>query len=339
MTTLETPRPETIAGAPPVVPGGVPPKKSLFRRLWRGVALIVGALCIGHFAREVWQRWPEISALAWTPRVFLCLLLSTLLTTAAVLLDAWSWSWLLRALGVPASDRSAAGVFAVSQFAKYIGNVGQHIGRVALSHRRGWQTGRVVLSLFVENGFALGAGALVVGGSLAFGLSGGQVHERAPLLLGVLVAGWLAGTLVLRRLLKAPPAFVRGLIALDEPIELGSGFLGAYLAVHLVSYLALGLGLAISVWGVAGGLPQDAWKVPAAATASWLIGYLLPGAPAGIGVREASLTALLGDSVGADVIVAAALVWRVSALLADTLVLGIGLLLSRPTNHSSRPTP
>ena len=310
-------------------PGERPPKKSVFRRVWRVVALAVAVFCIGHFAREVWQRWPQISALAWSPRVLVCLLLSTLLTTATALLDAWSWAWLLRGLGVPATDRAAAGVFAVSQFAKYIGNVGQHIGRVALAHRRGWQTGRVVLSLFVENGFALGAGALVVGVSVTFGLSGGQLHARAPLVLGLLVGGWLAGTLVLRRLLKAPPKFVRSLLAVDEPIELAPSLLGVYLGVHLVSYACLGFSLAISLWGVAGAFPEAAWKVPAAATASWLIGYLLPGAPAGIGVREASLTVLLGDSVGADVIIAAALIWRVSALLADVIVLGVGFLLSR----------
>lgn len=306
-----------------------PAQKSLVRRIWRGVALVVAVVCIGHFAREVWQRWPEISALAWTPRVLVCLLLSTALTTASVLLDAWSWAWLLRGLGVPATDRAAAGVFAVSQFAKYVGNVGQHIGRVALAHRRGWQTGRVVLSLFVENGFALGAGALVVGTSLSFGLSGGQLHARAPLALALLVGGWVAGVWVLRRLLRRPPAFARAWLAVDEPIELRPGLLGVYLAVHLVSYAAIGLALAVSLWGVVGHFPAEAWKVPAAATASWLLGYLLPGAPAGIGVRETSLTALLGDTTGTDVIVAAALVWRFSGLLADTLVLAAGVALSR----------
>jgi hypothetical protein len=310
-------------------PGERPPRKSLFRRVWRALALAVALFCAGHFAHEIWQRWPQVLALAWSPRVLLCLLLSTLLTTGASLLDAWSWGWLLRGLGVPASDRSATSVFAISQFAKYIGNIGQHIGRVALAHRHGWQTGRVVLSLFVENGFALGSGALVVGASLTFGLSSGQLHERAPLVLGLLLGGWLAGTLVLRKLLKAPPKFVRSLLAVDEPIELDARMLASYLGVHLVSYAGLGLALAISLWGVAGEFPDAAWKVPAAATASWLVGYLLPGAPAGIGVREASLTALLGDSVGVDVIVVAALIWRVSALLADAIVLGVGFLLSR----------
>jgi uncharacterized membrane protein YbhN (UPF0104 family) len=315
-----------VAEPEPLAP---PARRSILRRIWRVVAVAVALVCLGHFAREVWQRWPEISALAWTPRVLVCLLLSTLLTTAAALLDAWSWAWLLRGLGVPASDRAATGIFAVSQFAKYIGNVGQHIGRVALARRRGWQTGRVVLSLFVENGFALGAGALVVGASVLFGLAGGKLHQRAPLVLALLVAGWFAGTLILRRLLRNPPSFARAWLAVDEPIELRSRLLAAYLGVHLASYAALGMALAISLWGVAGAFPAAAWKVPAAATASWLLGYLLPGAPAGIGVREASLTALLGDSMGTTVIVAAALIWRVSALLADIIVLIVGLALSR----------
>lgn len=306
------------------------------RKVWRVVALIIGIVCLGHFAREVWQRWAEVSALAWTPRVGLCLALASLFTTCATLLDAWSWAWLLRGLGVPATDRAATGIFSVSQFAKYVGNVGQHIGRIALAHRRGWQAGRVVLSMVVENGFALGASALVVGASVMAGLGGGDLDERAPLVLALLVGGWAFGTWLLRRILLAPPAFVRKLLNLNEPISLRPGLLAAYLGVHLVSCAGLGFGLAVSLWGVAGHLPEHAWKVPAAATASWLFGYLLPGAPAGIGVRETALHTLLGASVGADEIVAAALIWRASSLIADSLVLGLGVLLSRGNDEPAK---
>ncbi len=146
------------------------------------------------------------------------------------------------------------------QFAKYVGNIGQHIGRVALAHRRGWQTGRVVLSLFVENGFALGAGALVVGVSVLAGLGGGDLNRRAPLVLALLVGGWAFGTWLLRRLLLTPPAFVRKLLKLNEPISLRPKLLATYLGVHLVSYAGLGFGLAICLWGVAGHFPNTPGK-------------------------------------------------------------------------------
>jgi hypothetical protein len=306
-----------------------PATRPAWRRIWRAVALVVAVICIGHFAREVWRRWSEVSALAWSPRVAICFGISTLITLGSALLDAISWAWLLRGMRVPATDRQALGIFGVSQFAKYIGNVGQHIGRVALTRRQGWQTGRVILSMVVENGFALGAGTLVVGSSLLAGLGGGEFSDRAPLVLGLLLGGWVLGVLALRRLFIAPPAFARKLLQLNEPIALRPGLLAAYLGTHIVSYGALGAGLAVCLWGVAGSLPEQAWKVPAAATASWLIGYLLPGAPAGIGVRETALHALLGNTVGADVVVAAALIWRASALLSDALLLGVGALLSK----------
>jgi hypothetical protein len=322
-----------VTGADPAVE--LRPAQPAWRRVWRALALVVAVICIGHFAREVWHRWTEVSALAWSARVAVCFGVSTLITLSSALLDAISWAWLLRGMGVPATDRQATGIFGVSQFAKYIGNVGQHIGRIALTRRQGWQTGRVILSMVVENGFALGAGALVVGSSLLAGLGGGQFADRAPLVLALLLAGWVLGVLVLRRLFLAPPAFARRLLKLDEPIALRPGLLAGYLGAHLLSYGALGCGLAVCLWGVAGSFPEQAWKVPAAATASWLIGYLLPGAPAGIGVRETSLRALLGNSVGPDVVIAAALIWRASALLSDALLLGVGVLLSKQSRTPS----
>jgi len=304
----------------------------------RVLSALIALACVAYFARQVWRSWPQISSVSWHAAVLLALLASVLLQACCTLVDSWSWGFLLNALGVRAGSRDAMGVFLVSQFAKYLpGNIGQHVGRVALANQLRWQPGRVVVSILVENGFAVGAGCLVAGVGIAFGGVGALGATRVALAAAVLFCGWVCGVLILKALLARPPAKVARWLALSEPVHVSTLALAPYLGVHLLSYAGGFVSFTAIVWALLGQLPPDAWKIPAAVSASWLAGYLVPGAPAGLGVREATLTAILGSTVGTSTVVSAALIWRFSALLGDALVLlvGLGLRRNRPATKAA----
>jgi uncharacterized membrane protein YbhN (UPF0104 family) len=57
--------------------------------------------------------------------------------------------------------------------------------------------------------------------------------------------------------------------------------------------------------------------------AAWLVGFVVPVAPGGIGVREAALLALAGSLVGPATLMACVLVLRIASILGD---LGYGLV-------------
>jgi len=59
-------------------------------------------------------------------------------------------------------------------------------------------------------------------------------------------------------------------------------------------------------------------------------GYIIPGAPGGLGVREAILVAALGPVYGEGTAVALAIIYRVCSITADGLAFLIGLILRRP---------
>ena len=54
-------------------------------------------------------------------------------------------------------------------------------------------------------------------------------------------------------------------------------------------------------------------------TLSWMIGFITPGAPAGLGIREAIMSALLSGVVEAEVVISAVVVWRVITILGDVV--------------------
>jgi hypothetical protein len=252
---------------------------------------------------------------------------------------------LLREFEVPADGRRAISVFGISQFGKYLpGNVAQHLGRVGLAREAGWHTARVTLSLVVENGFALGTAAMVAG--ITFAMPVAETvwsKERLAAVVLVVIAAWLAGTLVLKRLLARPPAKLRRLLGLEDSAQQGialrTRFLALYCLAHLAGYAVMGFAFALLLRAMGDGWPTRAWLLPAAVTVGWLAGFLVPGVPAGLGVREAALTAMLGPSLGVGLVISAAALWRLSHMIADLLMFGLGLSLRDrvPGRSSSEP--
>lgn len=63
----------------------------------------------------------------------------------------------------------------------------------------------------------------------------------------------------------------------------------------------------------------DVLAIIGANTFAWLLGFLTPGAPAGLGIREVAMYALLGGAVGSQTIIVAVLLYRTVTILGDLL--------------------
>ncbi|MDR0220216.1 MAG: hypothetical protein LBI54_02290 [Lachnospiraceae bacterium] len=67
---------------------------------------------------------------------------------------------------------------------------------------------------------------------------------------------------------------------------------------------------------------------------SWTVGFLIPGAPAGMGVREAVLLFMLADVCGAEIVLPAAVIQRVIYIFGDVLAFLFCLALSHKQSAS-----
>lgn len=54
-------------------------------------------------------------------------------------------------------------------------------------------------------------------------------------------------------------------------------------------------------------------------TLSWLVGFIVPGAPAGVGIKEAVMLEIVGNSLSAQTVALGMVVIRVLLTLADVL--------------------
>ncbi len=306
-------------------------------RRWIGISL--GVLSAAYFVAQVRGHWEGIRGLHWNGSTVAAMLAATAVQSGMLVFDGFAWSWLLRELGVKAETRPVIAVFSISQFGKYLpGNIGHHVGRVVLAHESGWQTGRVVLSMMIETGTALGSGALVAGiGGLLQAAGGTWEPGRVTLAFGMLILGSMLASLAIRHLLANPPAWLKRSLAIEDRIDLRLRFVVAYLAAHVASHISMAVALAFLLRGVGGAWPTHLWTLPVGVTIAWLAGFVIPGAPAGLGVREAAVTSLLGATLGPSSVISAALLWRLTTLATDALVFCLGLLLRRARAAPSAP--
>jgi glycosyltransferase 2 family protein len=274
-------------------------------------------LVVGYGAYAVSKQWTDIHHAV--GRIGLPMSLAALVFVLAALFTSMlSWRALLTGLGSPLRVPVAARIFFVGQLGKYLpGSVWPVLAQmeIATAHKvpRHRTAGASVLTMLVS----LLTGLIIA--IIALPLSGGSTPYEwafiaAPFLLACLypkVLNW--GFSRLLRLAKRPP--------LDHP--LGGRAIAISLAWSSVSWICYGF----QIWVLAIRVGAPAGKaLPLAIGAfafAWCAGFLVVLAPAGAGVREVIMVAILGPVVGTAPATAIALVSRAVTAVADLVVAGV----------------
>lgn len=297
-------------------------------RSWLYVAGgILSLICLYYFARRAMMVSDGLLELTDGPSFqFLLAVIPYMLAGCA---SAWAWWHMLNILGVTIRPLVAAGIFFAAQFGKYIpGNVAQHIGRVALSKRYGLPVFPVLASMSIE----IFAG---VGIMLLFSMPVITTYIVFPsmwIATGIMSAALLIGLLCLKRGLRH---FLSELL----PARLGNiAFTWKWsipLAYSFLSTIMSGVGLLL-LDPIFITDPFIAIRVISIFCAAWVAGYITPGAPAGLGIRELILSEGLTPIVGIEGATIVALLLRAVTIIADLIAFGIGLLMLRYAGEKAK---
>ncbi len=238
-----------------------------------------------------------------------------------------AWSRLLHAMHQPASIARLTPILATTQFGKYLpGNVAQHIGRIALVRKVGVQFPAAVLSVAYELLLVLLASAHIGALTLLWAppdmLATWSIFRyRAPLLIAI-----TGGAIVALALAPRITAWLVRLRSSDESdaapkvLHLDIATVLACYLLYASSFVMIGCGL----WLVAHTLGGSS-DVPSALffigsfAASWVVGFIAPGAPAGLGIREALLSAWLGTALPPAEVVLLVVMLRIATTLGDLI--------------------
>jgi glycosyltransferase 2 family protein len=241
------------------------------------------------------------------PRLYAALAASVAMYAAGTVALGFGWvRWLRAAGGAPFSTFAGVVIYGRSQIAKYIpGNVFHFVARQALGNRLGAPHSALILSAAAET-------AALVTVACALGAFGGglpapfpHIPRAAALTVGVLclaaavpLSSWLARRDPVRR--SPARRLLDTLVTLlfYVPFFTGNGLCLALLLSLNHAGDSPSIQVLVGIWSIC-----------------WLAGYLVPGSPGGLGVREAALVyALSGWCSRPEALVLAAELRLVSTL-------------------------
>lgn len=208
----------------------------------------------------------------------------------------WAWKDIMRHLGVTLGSRLTIELYGISQLGKYIpGNIFHLVGRQALSMAAGLPGKPVLRSTAWELGIGAVAGAVFCPLALPI------LFPTLPFFSGCLLFG--AGAGLCWYLLKHFGSKV-----------LASAYLqrGAFLAITGILFVILYQCISPEL--------QDIFQYVLLAIiyiVAWFIGFVTPGAPAGLGIREAVMLLLAGYRFSEADMLMTVLLCRVISTLGD----------------------
>ena len=287
---------------------------------WGGRAIVL--LAATFLAWTAHKHWAALANWKFTPETGALILLTGAIYGVAMMFIAESWHHIISGTsGATLSRFTTWPSFGVTQVAKYLpGNVFHYVGRHIWLKRQG-VTHRAALTgtvweIALMSASALGCAAIVLMISpIDIGaVPATQVSVVSAILLGALLLGLLVVVVVRRR---AP--------SLAEFIPREPSLIRSPLAL-MVFFGLQGAAFCLLFWTIGARPPIGAAAI---AILAWLVGYVTPGAPGGIGSREAVIVALATPLTSpADALILAGL-FRVVTTLGDLVCFAISSLFAR----------
>lgn len=300
----------------------------------RWISLLGAALTIAALTFIGLRLWEDRGSLAtWHPDSgdLLALVTATVTYLCAGMVLALAWVRLLHNDASAETDtRTLIGIYARSQLAKYVpGNVAHLAGRHVLGRREGYRHSvlavsallEVVLLLFVSTAIVM-IGGLMPHLLLTHGGPDSLLWAMPVLAVASVVGMHLAfrwfWPLLRRRYPQLPH------------LNLNLARLLPVLAAYVVFFILGGVALKLIIGTLNyGGENLRFLSIVAIFALTWLIGFIAPGVPSGIGLREAALVLMLQPYMDSAWAVLAAVILRLVTVAGDVFLFCVGCILGR----------
>ncbi len=281
-------------------------------------SLILGGVLF-FLIKALKDNWQEVAQIQISNQGWLYLGSALGVTLLAHIWTGWVWSWIFQTLNQKVSAQWAIRVYLKTNIAKYIpGNVWHYYGRIRLATDANIPTSIATLSVLLEP-LLLAAAALIVA------LVGTSSQNRLLQVFSLAVVLIAIHPLILNQGLKLLSKLKNkgnDVKKIDHypflPLLGELGFLGLR-----------GAGFVLTFWALD---PVNFNQIPiliSSFSLAWLLGLVVPGAPGGIGVFEATAIALLGSLFSPGLILSVVALYRLISILAEVIGAGLAYLWNR----------
>lgn len=298
---------------------------------------ILVAFSIIFITLKLYQHFPELRQLNLSTEMitisFLAVLANVFLTTLIALI----WALILKKLSIVIGILQATVIIGKVQIAKYLpGNVFHYLGRMSLAKNVGIPTDKLLVSMGMETVAVLIAGFVIA-------ISGFLIRfesMRSVLIIERIITEnffqitFLAIILIGGLLLL--PSIRRWLFSQKDNLRLSK--LALPVILYLIVFIIQGIVVyflvinALLSKSVEIGWIECVWRFAVA----WTLGFIVPGAPGGIGVREAVFTGLFSNELGEAHAVVLSLLLRVISIAGDILTFLMACYMHRFISNGSK---
>jgi glycosyltransferase 2 family protein len=298
---------------------------------------ICALLALIFFCKEFWESFKEIPGFNLDLGSVLAFALSVVYSAITFAGTALVAMILLRGGGIPITFPQSYEIIGRSQIGKYLpGNIFHHVGQVALGSQKGIPAEKSVVSIWGHTAVIVIAGSSVAYIGFLLDASGWSssvaLATRAALTGGVtkfLIV--VVACLVLSLFFKKTRAWIGRSQGFFSPRSLLLSY-----SIYLLIFLLYGIVCAFILsffWSV--DLYQSWYFLASGYALAWVLGFVVPGAPSGIGIRESVLLLVFSPVLGQGNTLGLAVIMRISAALGDLLTFMIASRLHTGSIDSS----
>ena len=281
------------------------------------VVLVLLGLALADQASTLWHEAQRLSAPF--------LLLAVALSIAGLFCNMMVWREIIADLGSPLPIAAAWRIFFIGNLSKYIpGSIWPVLVQAELGADRGIPRSRSAVSVLVSYTVMTCSGVVVAAITLPFAAAG-SVAQYFWILILIPVGIAVLSPPVLNRLLGLVMRMAR------QP-ALGQGVsyrgLARTMAWAIAAWAANGLMIYVLMRQLSGERQGTLLVSVGAYALSWAVGFLAVFAPAGVGIREAVMTAALHSVTPLPIAFAVAVLQRAISVVADAATGGtaVGLI-------------
>jgi len=269
-------------------------------------------------------------------KLFLILGISIITYAVVVLIMATMYETLLRVLWEKAIIKgSTIYIYCKSNLYKYLpGNIFHYVGRNQIAVDEGILH-RVVISATIAEMLLLVVAGVISALAFAghYAISWLLDNNTLKLIIMTAIVILIASSMItiLYRINGRAKESIDKCISSIRPIR-STVFL-KFIIVYLTTFILNGIMFIVLLYGI-GGNPGNALILPIIGmySFSWIIGFITPGAPAGLGIREAIMSALLFGIVDENIVITSVLFFRVVTIFGDVLGFLVASYINKALN-------
>lgn len=301
------PRPWRIVGKRPFKTAAVSTAGSL-----AGLALTLAALV--YVSLEAVRHWEVLSKNLSTPKAAITIAVTSVLYAASLIVLPLVWRTLVSSKAV-ITRRDAIRIYGQSQILKYLpSNVIQLAGRQLLGRRHGIGHLALMRASFLE---------ICLMAAVALILASPVLIKHYPGLVagGAAIAGGIICILVVAEIASPYARNIPRITRILSEFVSGVSKRSVLLAIlsYAVFFVTTGMLVALisQIFGGPIAYSQKGLEIASYAVGAWLIGFVMPGAPGGLGIRETTFVVIAGSAIGYALALTVIVTFRIATILSD----------------------